>query len=43
MTKKITIGIDAPVDAGKTTLSEEMLFQTGMIRHAGGLIMATLS
>lgn len=35
MTKKITIGIVAPVDAGKTTLSEEMLFQTGMIRHAG--------
>lgn len=35
MTKKITIGIIAPVDAGKTTLSEEMLFQTGMIRHAG--------
>lgn len=33
--KKITIGIVAPVDAGKTTLSEEMLYQTGTIRHAG--------
>lgn len=35
MSKKITIGIVAPVDAGKTTLSEEMLFQTGVIRRAG--------
>ncbi|KRN59280.1 elongation factor G [Limosilactobacillus secaliphilus] len=33
--KKITMGIVAPVDAGKTTLSEEMLYQTGTIRHAG--------
>lgn len=33
--KKITLGIVAPVDAGKTTLSEEMLYQTGTIRHAG--------
>ncbi len=29
------MGIVAPVDAGKTTLSEEMLYQTGTIRHAG--------
>ena len=33
--KKITIGILAHVDAGKTTLSEAMLYTTGEIRKAG--------
>lgn len=33
--KRITIGILARVDAGKTTLSEAMLYQTGAIREPG--------
>lgn len=33
--KKIVAGIIAPVDAGKTTLSEAMLFQSGAIRKLG--------
>ena len=33
--KKVTFGILAHVDAGKTTLAESMLFQTGSIRSAG--------
>lgn len=33
--KKITIGILAHVDAGKTTLSESLLYQTGSIRKIG--------
>lgn len=33
--KQITIGIVAPVDAGKTTLTESWLYQTGVIRHLG--------
>ena len=33
--KKIALGILAHVDAGKTTLSEALLFKTGSIRSAG--------
>ncbi|MBR6917637.1 MAG: TetM/TetW/TetO/TetS family tetracycline resistance ribosomal protection protein [Clostridia bacterium] len=33
--KKITAGIVAHVDAGKTTLAEEMLFRNGVIRTKG--------
>jgi len=33
--KKIVVGILAHVDAGKTTLSEAMLYQTGRIRKLG--------
>lgn len=33
--KKLTIGILAHVDAGKTTLSEALLFKTGAIRKLG--------
>ena len=33
--KKITLGILAHVDAGKTTLTESLLLETGMIRSAG--------
>lgn len=35
MKKKIVIGILAHVDAGKTTLSESLLYQTGSIRKLG--------
>ena len=35
MKKKLTIGILAHVDAGKTTLSEALLFQSGKIRTLG--------
>ncbi len=35
MSKKITIGILAHVDAGKTTLSENILYRTGSIRKMG--------
>ena len=33
--KKITVGILAHVDSGKTTLSEAMLFQSGSIKKLG--------
>lgn len=33
--EQITIGITAPVDAGKTTLSEALLYHSGSIRRAG--------
>ena len=33
--KKITIGIMAHVDAGKTTLTEALLYKTGMLRKLG--------
>ena len=33
--KKLVIGILAHVDAGKTTLSEALLYQTGAIRSLG--------
>lgn len=35
MTKQITIGVVAPVDAGKTTLSEALLYHAGTVRHFG--------
>ena len=35
MNKKLVIGILAHVDAGKTTLSESMLYQSGSIRKLG--------
>ena len=33
--KKLTLGIIAHVDAGKTTLTEALLYKSGMIRKAG--------
>ena len=33
--KQITLGVVAHVDAGKTTLSEAMLYRCGIIRRLG--------
>lgn len=33
--KKITIGFVAPVDAGKTTLAESLLYRAGVVRQLG--------
>ena len=33
--KRLTIGILAHVDAGKTTLSEALLYETGIIKKPG--------
>ena len=33
--KKMTLGIVAPVDAGKTTLAETLLHQGGTLRQLG--------
>ena len=43
--KKAVIGILAHVDAGKTTLSEGLLYRSGSIRKFGGVTirMAVLS
>jgi len=35
MSKQLTLGILAHVDAGKTTLSEAMLYTSGTIRKLG--------
>ncbi|NLD20062.1 MAG: GTP-binding protein [Clostridiales bacterium] len=35
MTKRLTIGILAHVDAGKTTLSEALLYKSGVVRNLG--------
>ncbi|MBP1555199.1 MAG: hypothetical protein J6U30_03905, partial [Oscillospiraceae bacterium] len=37
MGKRINIGILAHVDAGKTTLTEQMLYLTGTVRNAGSV------
>ena len=34
-TKKVTVGILAHVDAGKTTLAEAILYRTGTLRRLG--------
>ena len=36
--KHITIGILAHVDAGKTTLSEQFLYETGVKKQAGRVL-----
>ena len=33
--KRITLGVLAHVDAGKTTLSEALLYESGMIKSVG--------
>ena len=35
MTKQAVVGLLAPVDAGKTTLAEGLLYQAGALRSAG--------
>lgn len=39
--KKLTIGILAHVDAGKTTLSEGLLYQSGTLRKLGAVDKGT--
>lgn len=39
--KKVTIGILAHVDAGKTTLSEGLLYQSGTLRKLGAVDKGT--
>lgn len=39
--KKLNIGILAHVDAGKTTLTEQLLFHTGALRHPGDVDSGT--
>ncbi|MDD6578081.1 MAG: GTP-binding protein, partial [Lachnospiraceae bacterium] len=39
--KKVVIGILAHVDAGKTTLSEALLYETGSIRKEGSVDVGT--
>lgn len=39
--KQITIGIVAHVDAGKTTLTEQLLFHSGEVREAGSVDRGT--
>ncbi|MFR7478687.1 MAG: GTP-binding protein, partial [Acutalibacteraceae bacterium] len=35
--KQITVGLLAHVDAGKTTLTEQLLYQSGALRQAGSV------
>ena len=39
--KKLTIGILAHVDAGKTTLTEQLLYRSGGLREAGSVDAGT--
>ena len=39
--KKLTIGILAHVDAGKTSLSEAMLYKSGTLRKLGAVDKGT--
>ena len=39
--KKINVGLMAHVDAGKTTVTEQLLYHTGCIRAAGSVDKGT--